>query len=73
MKDNLEVLDIITIISFVVSLQSLEIANANLIENRQQTDDTQRILKEMQEHLDQQDEILANQDKILLKLNGGDN
>ena len=73
MKDNLELLDIITIISFVVSLQSLEIANANLIENRQQTDDTQRILKEMQEHLDQQDEILANQDKILLKLNGGDN
>lgn len=73
MRDNLELLDIITIISFVVSLQSLEIANANLIENRQQTEDTQKILKEMQNHLDQQDEILANQDKILLKLNGGDN
>lgn len=67
---NFELLDAITIISFIVSLQSLEIANANLIENRQQTEDTQKILKEMQDHLDQQDEILANQDKILLKLNG---
>lgn len=65
-------LDILTIMSFAISLQSLEIANMNLIENRQQTDDTQKILQEMQEHLNQQDEILENQDKILLKLNGGD-
>ena len=69
-QENLDVLDFLTIISFIVSLQSLELANKNLVENRQQTQDTQQILNEMQEHLNQQDEILANQDKILLKLNG---
>ena len=65
-------LDILSIISFAVSLQSLEIANMNLIENREQTNDTHKILSDLQEHLNQQDEILAKQDKILLKLNGGD-
>lgn len=69
-QENLDVLDFLTIISFIVSLQSLELANKNLTENRQQTEDTQKILKQMQDHLDQQDEILANQDEILLKLNG---
>lgn len=63
-------LDFITIISFIVGLQSYDLANKNLQENRDQTEDTHKILKEMQEHLNQQDEILANQDKILLKLNG---
>lgn len=63
-------LDIITILSFAIGLEALELAKNNLIENRQQTEDTQKILKELQEHLDQQDEILANQDKILYKLNG---
>ena len=67
---QLDVLDFITIISFIVGLQSYELASKNLTENRQQTEDTQKILKQMQDHLDQQDEILANQDKILLKLNG---
>lgn len=70
--DNKEfdVLDFITIISFVIGVQSFELAQKNLIENRQQTDDTQKILKELQEHLKQQDEMLANQDEILLKLDG---
>lgn len=63
-------LDIITILSFAIGLEALELAKNNLIENRQQTEDTQKILKELQEHLDQQDEILVNQDKILYKLNG---
>ena len=70
LQENLDVLDFLTIISFIVSLQSLELANKNLVENRQQTEDTQSILKELQDHLHEQDEILANQDKILLKLNG---
>ena len=66
-------LDIITIISFIVSLQSLEIAQKNLVENRQQTEDTQKILNELNYHLKQQDDILENQNKILYKLNGGKN
>ena len=70
---NLDVLDFITIISFVIGLQAFELAQKNLTENRQQTNDTQKILKELQEHLKQQDEILLNQDKILYKLNGGKN
>ena len=69
-QENLDILDFLTIISFIVSLQSLELANKNLVENRQQTKDTQSILKELQDHLHEQDEILANQDEILLKLNG---
>lgn len=71
MNEQFEILDVLTIMSFIISLQSLELANKNLIENRDQTNDTHKILNEMQHHLDQQDEILKNQDKILLKLNGG--
>lgn len=67
---QLEALDILTIISFVVGLKSYELASKNLVENRQQTEDTQKILKELQDHLHEQDKILANQDKILIKLNG---
>ena len=63
-------LDLITIMSFAIGIEALELAKNNLIENRQQTDDTQKILKELQEHLNQQDEILSNQDEILFKLNG---
>ena len=70
MNKEFDVLDFITIISFVIGLQSYELASKNLVENREQTKDTQQILNEMQEHLNQQDEILANQDKILFKLNG---
>ena len=65
-----DILDLITIVSFIIGLQSYELASANLEENRQQTADTQQILKDMQEHLKQQDEILENQNKILYKLNG---
>ena len=62
-------LDLISIMSFAIGLQAFELGGKNLVENRQQTEDTQKILKELQEHLDQQDKILANQDKILYKLN----
>lgn len=70
MNKEFDILDLITIVSFIIGLQSYELASANLSENRQQTDDTQQILFEMQEHLKQQDEILENQNKILYKLNG---
>ena len=63
-------LDLISIMSFFIGLQAFELGQKNLVENREQTEDTHKILKELQEHLDQQDEILANQDKILYKLNG---
>ena len=69
-NENVDVLDILTILSFIIGLRSYELASANLKENRQQTDDTQQILFEMQEHLKQQDEILETQNKILYKLNG---
>ena len=65
-----DILDIITIMSFVIGIQAFELAQKNLVENRQQTEDTHKILNELQDHLHEQDEILANQDKILLKLNG---
>ena len=64
-------LDLISIMSFVIGMQSLELAQKNLTENRQQTEDTQKILNELNYHLKQQDEILENQNEILYKLNGG--
>ena len=64
-------LDLISIMSFVIGLQSYELASMNLHENRQQTEDTQKILQELDHHLKQQDEILENQNEILYKLNGG--
>ena len=63
-------LDILTIMSFAIGLEALELAKSNLIENREQTNDTHKILKELDFHLIQQDEILENQNKILFKLNG---
>ena len=63
-------LDLISIMSFVIGLQAFELGQKNLVENRQQSDDTQKILKELEYHLAQQDEILENQNKILYKLNG---
>ena len=69
-NNNLEVLDILTIISFVIGLQSFDIAQKNLIENRQQTEDTQKILDELNYHLAQQDDILEKQNQILYELNG---
>lgn len=66
MKKEFDILDILTILSYVLAAKNLE-------ENRQQTDDTQKILQELEYHLRQQDEILENQNKILYKLNGGNN
>ena len=59
--------------SFIIGLQAFELAQKNLVENRDQTKDTHQILKELDYHLKQQDEILENQNKILYKLNGGKN
>ena len=64
MNKEFDILDILTILSYVL-------ASKNLEENRQQTNDTQKILEELEYHLRQQDEILENQNEILYKLNGG--
>ena len=66
MKNEFDLLDIITVLSYVMATKNLE-------ENRQQTNDTQKILNELEWHLKKQDEILENQNKILYKLNGGNN
>ena len=71
MKKEYDFLDIITIMSFMIGLEAFELAQKNLVENREQTNDTHEILRELDYHLKQQDEILENQNKILYKLNGG--
>lgn len=71
MKKKYDFLDIITILSFMIGLEAFELAQKNLIENRDQTENTHEILKELDYHLKKQDEILENQNKILYKLNGG--
>ena len=71
MNKEYDFLDIITIISFIVGLEAFNLAQKNLTENRQQTDDTQKILNDRDYQLKKQDEILKNQNKILYKLNGG--
>ena len=72
MNRELDILDIITIMSFIIGWQSYELATKNLQENREQTNDTQQIINELDSHLKQQDEILETQNKILFKLNGDD-
>lgn len=64
-RNNLGFLDILTILSFVVGVYALEIALENLDENRLQTDDTQRILDDLENHLKTQDLHLASQDRVL--------
>lgn len=58
-------LDKITILSFMIGLYALFIALQNLEENRLQTDDTQKILDDLENHLRTQDLHLASQDKVL--------
>lgn len=57
-NNNLEFLDILTIMSFGISISNLE-------ENRKQSNDISKILNEIQEHLHRQDEILERQCKML--------
>ena len=61
-------LDWITLISFGVGLYALYIALENLDENRQQNDELKQILHYLEVHLQDQDEHLASQDKILENL-----
>lgn len=65
MNNELNFLDLITILSFVVGVYALEIALDNLQENRNQNDELKQILHYVEVHLQEQDEHLASQDRIL--------
>ena len=68
MKNNLSFLDWITLIAFGVGLYSLYIALENLEENRDQNDELKQILHYLEVHLQDQDEHLASQDRVLENL-----
>lgn len=62
---NNRFLDIITVVSFLVGLYALYIALENLDENREQNEELKEILNYLDIHLQNQDEHLASQDRIL--------
>ena len=68
MNNNLKMLDWITIVSFFVGLYALYIALQNLDENRDQNDELKQVLHYLEVHLQDQDEHLASQDRILENL-----
>ena len=68
MNNNFKMLDWITLLSFGVGLYALYIALENLEENREQNDELKQILHYLEVHLQDQDEHLASQDRILENL-----
>ena len=71
MKNNIKMLDWITILSFFVGLYALYIALQNLDENRDQNDELKNILHYLDTHLHDQDLHLASQDRILENITKG--
>lgn len=67
-KNNLNFLDILTILSFCVGIYALEIALLNLKENEEQSRNQEDLLKYLEQHLSSQDEHLKQQDEILNNL-----
>ena len=72
MNKNLELLDWITIVSFELSLYSLYIALENLEENRIQNNELKEILDYLEVHLKDQDNHLHEQDELLRNLMKGE-
>ena len=68
MNNNIKLLDWITLISFVIGLYALYIALENLEENREQNHELKNILDYLEVHLQDQDNHLHKQDKILEKI-----
>ena len=66
--NNLRTLDIITIVSFGIGLYALYIALENLEENREQNDELKEILHYLEFHLQEQDNHLEAQDRIIENL-----
>ena len=58
MRNNLSFLDWITLLSFGVGLYALYVALENLQENRDQESDLKSILDYLENHLQNQDELL---------------
>ena len=71
MNNNFKMLDWITLISFGIGLYALYIALENLEENREQNVDLMQILDYLENHLQDQDEHLANQDRVLENITKG--
>lgn len=71
MNNNFKMLDWVTLISFGIGLYALYIALENLDENREQNDELKQILHYLEVHLQDQDEHLASQDRILENITKG--
>ena len=71
MSNKLNFLDLITLVAFGVGVYSLYIALENLQENREQNDELKQILHYLENHLQDQDEHLASQDRILENITKG--
>ena len=72
MNNQFKLLDWITLISFGIGLYALYIAFENLDENREQNGELKQILHYLEVHLQDQDEHLASQDRILENLTKGE-
>ena len=66
--NNLKMLDWITLISFGLGLYALYIALVNLEMNDEQSAELKDILHYLEKHLQDQDEHLASQDRVLENL-----
>lgn len=71
MNNNIKMLDWITLISFGIGIYALYIAIENLDMNDKQNSELKQILHYVEVHLQDQDEHLASQDRILENLTGG--
>lgn len=58
-EQQIDILDIIAILSFIIGLDNLQ-------ENRQQSKTQEQIIKSIEEHLKRQDDILHNQNEKYL-------
>ena len=72
MQKQFDFIDFITLLSFAIGLYSLEIALDNLEENREQNDELKQILHYLEVHLQDQDNHLELQDKLITKLTKGE-
>ena len=71
MNNKLNFLDLITLVSFGIGLYALYVALENLEENREQNLDLKEILHYLEGHLQDQDNHLMSQDRILENLTKG--
>lgn len=70
--NNLKMLDWVNLIALGVGLYALYIALENLEENRDQNDELKQILHYVEGHLQDQDNHLASQDRVLENITKGE-